>query len=140
MHNPPVKVFISYAGEDRSIAQRLYNDLKGKGVSPWLDTEDLLLGQNRKTEISRAIKESSYFISLLSANSVTKRGYVQKELKIALDILDEFPVSEIFIIPARLDNCEPIDEKLQAIHWVDLFPSYETGLDKILRVLSLPKE
>jgi hypothetical protein len=38
------------------------------------------------------------FLALLSQNSVTKRGYVQKELSEALDILDEFPSSEIFII------------------------------------------
>jgi hypothetical protein len=46
-----------------------------------------------------------------------KKGYLQKELKIALDILDEFPSGEIFVIPTRLANSEPSDERLQDIHF-----------------------
>jgi len=53
-----------------------------------------------------------------------------------LDILDELPsAEEIFIIPVRLDECEPVEERLQVLHRVDLFASYETGLNQILRVL-----
>jgi len=129
------KVFICYAKEDFTIAKKLYNDLKRAGFNPWLDTEVLLPGQPWKLVINQAIKESSYFLALLSSNSVTKKGFVQKELKMGLDILEEFPESKIFIIPVRLDNCEPINEKLKNLSWADLFSSYKTGLKKILCVL-----
>jgi hypothetical protein len=128
------KVFISYATEDHTIAKRLYDDLKKEGLTPWLDREDLLPGQNWRESIPRIIKASSYFLLVISKNSVTKRGYIQKEQKIALELLDEFPLDEIFIIPARIDNTEPLDERLQNIHWADL-SNYEQGLKQILRTL-----
>ncbi len=129
-----IEVFISYATEDYNIAKRLYDDLGHEGAEPWLDRENLLPGQNWRETIPRIIRDSSYFLLLISKNSVSKRGYVQKEQKIALDVLDEFSPDKIFIIPARIDNTEPVDEKLRDIHWAD-FSDYEKGLDQILRTL-----
>jgi len=72
-----VQVFICYCREDLGIAKKLYVDLKNAGLEPWLDTEDLLPGQLWKTAIDKAIRESSYFLVLLSFNSVTKeKGFI----------------------------------------------------------------
>ncbi|MDM8550084.1 TIR domain-containing protein [Desulfobacterales bacterium HSG2] len=130
------KVFVSYAREDVGTAGRLYDDLRHAGVTPWMDKKDILPGQNWKVHITKAIWDSKYFIVLLSSGSLSKRGFVQKELRMALDILDEFPDEDIFIIPVRLDECEPSDERLKNIRWTDLFPSYDEGLSEILRVLA----
>ncbi|MCP4111887.1 MAG: toll/interleukin-1 receptor domain-containing protein [Desulfobacteraceae bacterium] len=133
------KLFISYASEDRNTAMKLYEDLKRENVEPWLDAKKLIPGQNWKTEVNRAIKESSNFLILLSFHSISKRGYVQKEQKIALELLDEFPHGDIFIIPVRLDECEPLDERLNELHWVNLFDSYENGLEQILHAVTKRK-
>ncbi|MBT7698203.1 MAG: toll/interleukin-1 receptor domain-containing protein, partial [Desulfobacterales bacterium] len=101
------KIFISYSRKDSEIAERVYKDLKNEGFAPWLDTESLLPGQNWKMMISKEMKESSFFLALLSSDSLGKRGYVNKELKFALDILDEFPLDEIYLIPVYIDHCEP---------------------------------
>ncbi|KPA14459.1 Toll-Interleukin receptor domain protein [Candidatus Magnetomorum sp. HK-1] len=131
------KIFISYERGDFEIASRLYYDLKKHGLSPWLDKIDLFVGQNWKLAIKKAIRESDYFLALLSRNSISKKGYVQKELKIALEMLDELVESDIFIIPVRLDECRPNDQKLQDIHWADLYPSYEDGLKLILKAFDI---
>jgi hypothetical protein len=129
------KVFISYAREDQDQAIRLYGDLKKACAIPWLDVEDLLPGQKWRTTIRQAIKKSDYVIVILSTHSISKRGFVQAELKKALEILEEFPANEIFMIPARLDGCTVTDEKLLELNIVDLFPDWENGLAKILRVI-----
>ncbi len=69
------------------------------------------------------------------SKSISKRGFVQKELKIAMDILDEFPENEIFIIPVRIEDCKINNEKLAKIQWIDLFSSYEKGLKDIIKVI-----
>ncbi len=130
------KIFISYATEDYETAQKLYEDLKDSGLTPWMDREDLLPGQNWRLTITRVIRECKTFIALLSSNSLSKRGFVQKELKMALDILDEFPSSEIFLVPVQLDRCEPQEDKLRDLHRVDLSASYEKGVEKILQSLA----
>lgn len=134
-------VFISYAREDASRAERLYMDLRKANIDAWLDTKCLLPGQNWKREISKAIKNSAYFLALISERSVNKRGVVQKELKQALEVLKEVPSHHIFLIPVRLDATTPEDEELQNLNWVDLYPSYQKGINRILDVLGdLEKE
>jgi len=126
------QIFISYSRHDITHATKLYHELKKYGLTPWMDNENLQPGQKWKFEINQAIQNSSYFIALLSSESLSRRGFVQKELKVAMDILDQNPHSDIFIIPVRIDDCHPNDERLNEIHWVDLFPSFELGIKKIL--------
>jgi TIR domain len=130
-------VFISYAREDTEAAKRLYEDLKNAGLTPWLDKESLIAGQNWKTAIRKAIENSRYFIPIFSPISVAKKGYVQKEFKYALEVLDEFPESEIFVIPVRLDVCEIPYEKLKDIEYVDLFPDWNKGLQRIRKAMKV---
>jgi len=125
------KVFISYSREDTAIASRLYYDLKKSGLDPWLDREDLLPGQQWRPAIRAAIKNASHFIALLSS-STEGRGFQNAELYEALDIVREFPPSEIFLIPARIHDCRPSHEQLRDINWVDLFPVYWSGVEKII--------
>jgi hypothetical protein len=127
-------VFISYAREDSGAAKRLQIDLKSAGLNPWLDKECLIGGQNWKISIDSAI------IPLFSSISVGKRGYVQREFKYALEVFDEFPESEIFVIPCRLDNCEIPYHKLKNIEYVDLFPTWEEGMRRVFRAMGFPPE
>jgi hypothetical protein len=128
-------VFISYTREDLDSARRLNNDLKSLGFTTWFDKDGILPGEKWEIAIKKAIENSRYFLAILSSNSIGKKGYVQKELAKALDLLDEFPHSEIFVIPIRLDDCTPSHEKLKQIHWADMFPDWQDGLAKILSTL-----
>jgi hypothetical protein len=72
------------------------------GFQPWLDEEDLLPGQEWAREIARAVRTCDVIIVCLSRTSVTKEGFVQKEIRQALDIADEKPEGTIFVIPVSL--------------------------------------
>lgn len=128
------QIFLNYAREDLDIATRIYKDLSTTGLNIWFDSESLLPGKKWKSEIKKAIRDSKYFIALLSSHSVSKRGYVQTELREALEILDEFPESGVFIIPVRLEDCKADHPKIQELHWLDLFPSYDAGIKNLMRV------
>lgn len=132
------KVFISYTKEDKERALRLYSELKKRKINVWIDIHLLKPGQDWKYEIKNAIKDSDIFIALLSEKSVNHIGYVQKELRIALEILDYFPNNKIFLIPVRLNKCNPLHDRLNDLQWTDLFPetNYYVGFQKILDVIS----
>src|SRR6266545_1889214 len=134
------RVFISYAREDRKAASKVYRDLVKRNVQPWMDLENLLPGQDWQEEIRKAITGSDFFLALLSHHSVSKRGYIQKELRHALDVLDEFPEGHVYLIPARLNECTPAYRRMEKIHWVDLFPFYARGIRRILDVLKVDAE
>ncbi|MCP4111351.1 MAG: toll/interleukin-1 receptor domain-containing protein [Desulfobacteraceae bacterium] len=136
------KVFISYVKEDADTAKKLYNDLKIKGVEPWMNNKNILPGQNWKMEIERAIRKNcSNFLLLLSSNSISKKCYEHKQMRIALDNLDYyFNDNNSFIIPVRLDDCDITgNDRLRNLQCVDIFPSYENGLEKIIDVI-LPEK
>jgi len=88
-------------------------------MDPWLDEEKLLPGQDWQYEIRRAIKASDIALVCLSTKSITKVGFVQKEIKYALDVADELPIGTIFIIPLRLDECD-VPERLQQWQWISM--------------------
>lgn len=125
-------VFLCHASEDKPAVRTLYSQLRGDQYQPWLDEEDLLPGQQWEVEIESAVRRSHVVIVCLSGRSVTKAGFLQKEIKFAMDILDEQPEGIIFIVPARLEICD-VPESLRHLHYVDLF--VELGYDKLTRSL-----
>ncbi|KPA09029.1 Toll-Interleukin receptor domain protein [Candidatus Magnetomorum sp. HK-1] len=129
------RIFISYARNDFEIAKKLYDDLKDYGFHPWLDKEELLVGQNWKLAVLEAIRKSEYFLALISSKSVNQKGYIHTEMKMALDILDELHSYNIFIIPVYLEPFNP-PEHLQHIKGVNLYESYKEGFKKILMALN----
>ena len=129
-------IFISYAREDAEPANRLYHSLQGvPRVTPWLDSKKLLPGVRWKLAAMEALKTCDLFILLLSSKSVAKSGFVQNEVSEALEKLKAFPPDQIFIVPARIDDCEPKHPELHDLQWVDLFPSWDDGLKRILDVV-----
>ena len=115
-----LKVFLCHSSGDKSIVENFYDLLVKDGINAWLDKKSLIPGQNWQIEIPRVVRNSDVVIVFLSSQSVTKEGFVQKEIKIALDTADEKPDGTIFIIPAKLENCE-VPERLAKFHWVNLY-------------------
>lgn len=137
MPSHPLKIFISYASGDRAEAQKLHAFLVKQGTNPWLDTENLLPGQDWKMEISKALDETDLILLCLSKKSVSKEGYVQKEMRLALDRALEIPPGEIFLIPARFEEVN-LPYSLRDYQWVDLYT--ESGVKKLLKSLNLRAE
>ena len=133
-------VFLNYAKEDILLARKIYEDLTKGGLQVWFDEKSLIGGQDWRVEINKVIKSCKYFIALLSNNSVSKKGTVQKEVKEALKVLEELPESTIYLIPVRLEKCEPSYEALKKIHWIDLFDDWNLGIREILRATKIYKE
>jgi hypothetical protein len=135
----PGRVFLCHSSGDKIQVRNLYQRLRDDGFSPWLDQEDLLPGQEWSQEIPKAVRLSVVVLVCLSQKSVTKTGYVQKEIKYALDVADEQPEGGIFLIPVRLENCD-VPERLRRWQWVDLFE--KRGYDKLVKALRtrLPTE
>lgn len=101
-----ISIFLAHATEDKEAVTDLYQRLKDSGFQPWLDQVDLLPGQNWRNEIPKAIQNSQVFIPCLSRQSVKKQGYVQREFKMALNVMADMPPGQIYLIPLRLDNCK----------------------------------
>ena len=71
-----------------------------------MDKIDLKGGQKWEPAIRKLIRDSDYFLALLSKHSVTGRGQRNREIRLALEVLKELPPTEIYLIPIRLNDCE----------------------------------
>jgi hypothetical protein len=130
--NDAPQAFLCHSSGDKERVRALYRKLSADNIKCWFDEEDLLAGQDWEFEITRAIRQSKFVLACVSRASVTKTGYVQKELKKALDVADEQPEGVAYLVPVRLEECD-IPERLKRWHWVDLFE--EGGYEQLLRGL-----
>lgn len=108
MTNRPLRVFLCHSSNDKPAVRELYQKLCAEAwIQPWLDEEELFPGDDWDLAIEKAVEKSDVVLVCLSNGSINKRGYVQKELRFALDIALEIPEEEIFIVPLRLEECIP---------------------------------
>ncbi len=122
METRKLRVFLCHSSQDKPIVRELYERLLSEGwIDPWLDKEKLLPGQEWELEIEKSVEISDAVVVCLSKSSVGKEGYFQKEIKKVLDLSDQKPDGTIFIIPLRLDDCEP-PRRLLKWQYVDYFP------------------
>lgn len=127
-----LNVFLCHSKDDKPKVRELYHRLVADGFDAWLDEEKLMPGQEWDLEIRQAVRKTDVVVVCLSKGSVTKAGYVQKEIRFALDVADEQPEGATFIIPARLEECET-PGRLSRWQWVDLFA--DTGYERFKRAL-----
>src|SRR2546426_12139822 len=99
----PLRVFLCHASSDKPAVRVLYERLRTRNIRPWLDEKMLLPGQDWDLEIKKAVHNSDVVVVCLSRSSITKEGYVQKEIRFALDVAAEKPEGTIFVIPVRLE-------------------------------------
>ena len=128
-----LRVFLCHTSGDKPAVRELYQRLRQEGfIEPWLDEEALLPGQDWQQEIPKAVRAADVVLVCLSNEAITKAGYVQKEIKFALDVADEQPEGTLFLIPLRLEPCQ-VPERLRRWHWANLFEA--RGYERLLRSL-----
>lgn len=129
-----LKVFLTHSSIDKTAVSDLHQKLIDEGFDAWLDKENLIAGQSWRVEIPKAIQNSDVVLICLSKTSVTKEGFLQNEIKFALDISMELPEGDIFIIPVKLEECE-VPRRLSDYHWVNLFE--DDGFERLMRALRI---
>ena len=131
------QIFLCYARLDKGKVGDLYQKLSDAGFKPWMDKKDILPGEKWKSSIQKAVRRSDFFLACLSANSVNKRGFLQKEINDALDIWREKLDSDIYLIPVRLESCE-VPESLRDFQWVNLFE--QNGWTRLVKAIQVGME
>jgi hypothetical protein len=134
------RVFIAYVEEDLWFAKKLYRAFEESGFRPWLDKKRLMPGQNWPRAIETAIQTSDFFVACFSRRAISKRGSFHSELRYALFCAAKVPLDEIFLVPLRLDDCVVPSRISKQIQYVDLFPDWETGVDRLIAVIKTQDE
>ena len=127
-----LRVFLCHASEDKPAIRALHSRLNELGFQPWLDEINLAPGIEWKRAIETAVRESHVILVCVSSASIPKIGFVQKEIRVALDRALEMPYGAIYIVPVRLDKCT-LPEHLSEWQAVDLYA--EDGESRLIQSL-----
>lgn len=93
----PPQVFISFAGSDRAVADRLRHDLRKRDI----EVSDFPLGGNLVLDINRELAQSDYFV-LLWSQAAVDRKWVDAEWSAAF--ARELMERRSFLFIVRLDR------------------------------------
>lgn len=115
-----LKIFLCHASEDKLLVRSIYELLKNANFNPWLAEDKLMPGAEKDEVITNEISRSNIIIICLSSNSVSKTGFVQKEIRNALEVATLQPDGKIFIMPIKFNECQ-IPLKLSKYQYLDYF-------------------
>lgn len=117
------KLFISYSRKDMTFVRELAGDLEATGYDVWWDLTDLRGGDDWVKKIPAAIKDSDFFVIVLTPNAIQSE-WVQKEYTQALNLHKK-------IIPLMFEACE-VPFALNTINFVNF-----TGADYLANFKNL---
>lgn len=118
-------IFISYASDDLEYARALYVALHAVGLAPWMDKPPpphvgLLIGEKWEAVLRHRIANADFIVLVLSPRSVSKRGYVQVEFRMALDRMNYLPDNDVLVLPVLAEQCAIPDLTVGRISLTDL--------------------
>ena len=135
-------VFISYCHENKAAVDQLCNALTSNDVTVWVDWDNLNPGTPWKQAIQQAIHHGDFFIACFSKEyNARDKTYMNEELSIAIDKLQQKPVDKVWFIPVKLNECEIPDidigegVTLQDLQYVNLYEDWDIGIQQILDVI-----
>jgi S1-C subfamily serine protease len=92
-------IYFCHAPNDRVIAEKVYFELKHKGLSCWIPTQDIRVGQYYAEATVNAIEKSDIVVLIYSANSNTSTQTIHE--------LQKATSQNKFIIPFSIDTVKP---------------------------------
>lgn len=128
-------VFISYATEDKAVANAICAKLEEHGIRCWIAPRDTHLG-NWTPQIMDAITEAEIVVFVFSAYSNHSK-HVHRE------VMNAFELGKT-VVPFRIDDIEPAKDLgyfIRGVHWLDaITPPVEEHISKLVADLSAWKQ
>ncbi len=122
-------VFISYASEDKTVADAVCAMLESHAVRCWIAPRDVLPGMAYGEAIIDAIRGCRVMILVFSSKSNTS-PHIPKEIERAVS-------AGVAVIPFRIENVRPgksLDYFIGSVHWLDaLTRPLEQHLDRLVQ-------
>jgi TolB-like protein/tetratricopeptide (TPR) repeat protein len=137
-------VFLSYASEDTTAAEKVCTALRAAGVDVWFDKSELRGGESWDASIRQQIKTCALFIPVISRNTQARgEGYFRLEWKLAVDRSYLIAADQAFLLPIVIDETADstarVPERFRELQWTRLPggatpPAFAERLARLLRL------
>ena len=109
-----MKIFLSYASEDRPLAEQISLALAAEEHDVFFDREDLPAGDAFHTRIRSAIERSDQFVFLVSPHALDRGSYTLNELDIARRAWPN-PARRVLPVLVRATDLDAIPNYLKSV-------------------------
>lgn len=129
------QVFVSYAHEDQQHAARVAAAVSAAGYNPWLDSAELLPGQNVKKTIEEAIRQSGAALFIAPPEGLRSPQRFEMERLLLQDARGlSRRVSAVVPVVVNPDRARSVPAPLNELQWISLEnPDWEMELSRYLR-------
>jgi CRP-like cAMP-binding protein len=125
-------IFISYAHQDKPVAEAVCRALEDHAVKCWIAPRDILPGMSWSEAIIDGIEESQ-IVLLIFSEAANQSPQVCREIERAVH-------KGVAVLPLRIENVAPDKEFeyfLGAVHWLDAFePNTEAHLPQVIETVN----
>ncbi len=125
-------IFISFASQDRKVANILCTALESRGFGCWISSRNIQPGENFQVSIVQAIRRARIMLLVFTENS-NKSEEMTKELALASQ-------QKLIVIPLRVEDVTPNEAfsyEFATRQWIDFFADWEFAMDQLsLRIAS----
>jgi len=128
------RVFLSHASSDKPQVRRIAQALRDAGHDPWLDEDQIDIGESIPAAVERGLRDTDFMIVCLSA-AAARSGWASAEREVTF--MQQMADRRTRILPVRLEHVDP-PVLLGHILYVDLFPdddAFRRGIARLLRAL-----
>ena len=127
-------IFLSYAHEQRPIAEEVSVSLSVRGYAVFIDRSNLKAGVEYDAAIQKAVEECDLFVFLISPESMEQGSYALTELGFAKDKWRN-PSGRVLPVMTRPTLISKIDAYLRAV--TILYPQGNTAAEVAARAYAL---
>lgn len=120
------KIYISYAHEDKDIAEKIYKELNLNPFVVLMDKYDIRVGDNIPNKLKEMLKESDYMLFISSKKS---SGSEWANVEI-----DEAKNMDKKIFPIKVDE-SALPSLLKDTMYANFSESFESGMNELVKAL-----
>jgi len=122
-------VLISYAHQDKKIAERVQDRLREAGFTVWQNQFDMKSDEHWQEAIERSLEHAYYVLLLLSLASVNS-PYIARQYRAALEQQKPLYVALVDQLPHY-----EIPEDLRPLPYIDLTADFDAGIQKLINAI-----
>lgn len=128
------RIFLSHTTTDKAAVRRIAEALRGAGHQPWLDEDEILVGQSIPTAVESGLRKADFVVICLS-RAAAQRGWIEAERDATL--MQQFRERKERILPARLEDVAP-PYLIASLAYIDLFPddlAFRRGVARLIHTI-----
>jgi hypothetical protein len=125
------KVFVSHSSHDKDVARKVTAALRGSSIHPWLDEDEIQIGDDFIKQMEKGLAECDFVVVLLTPHFLSG-PWAQEEYRTTLE--RQVRNQCVILLPALIETCD-IPRMLASKRYADFRDDFGQGIEALSRTI-----